>query len=140
MNIHLLTPALILLRGLPGSGKSALAALLSEDGKYPVHCIDQYFTDADGHYHFRFDENYLAYKQCENETRLSLEKKLSKVFIDNTFTMDWEIEPYFKLAADFGYYIFVVTVENRHGNKNIHDISDEQIKKMAEKYKVQLVL
>ena len=139
MNLNPLAPALILLRGLPGSGKSALATLLSEAGCYPVHCIDNYFTDKDGNYHFRFDENHLAYKQCELETQISLKKGISKVFIDNTFTMDWEIEPYFKLAAEFGYYVFVVTVENRHGNKNIHQVSDEQLQKMAEKYSVKLV-
>jgi predicted AAA+ superfamily ATPase len=35
--------ALILLRGLPGAGKSTLAKLLSENGKYPVFSIDDYF-------------------------------------------------------------------------------------------------
>jgi len=29
-------------------------------------------------------------------------------------------------------------VENRHGGKNIHEISSDQIQKMAEKYKVKL--
>ena len=134
----MLTPALILLRGLPGSGKSALAALLSEDGKYPVHCIDDYFTDENGNYRFRFEENHLAYKQCESETLSSLKKGIAKVFVDNTFTIDWEMEPYFKMAAENGYYLFVLTVENRHGSKNIHEISDLQIQKMAEKYKVKL--
>ncbi|MFM9005746.1 MAG: AAA family ATPase, partial [Flavobacteriales bacterium] len=36
---------LILLRGLPGSGKTTLAKVLSEEGKYPLFSIDDYFTD-----------------------------------------------------------------------------------------------
>jgi hypothetical protein len=52
--------------------------------------------------------------------------------------MDWEMEPYFKLALEFTYTVFVITVENYHHSKNIHNISDEQIKKMAEKYRVKL--
>jgi hypothetical protein len=33
----------------------------------------------------------------------------------------------------------VLTVENRHGGKNIHSISEEQLQKMAFKYKVVLL-
>ena len=138
MKNGILTPALILLRGLPGSGKSALAALLSENRKYPVHSIDQYFTDNEGHYQFRFEENHVAYALCEKNTLQSLKSGIDKIFVDNTFTQEWELEPYLKMAADFNYYLFVVTVENRHGNKNIHQVTNEQLRKMAEKYKVVL--
>jgi predicted kinase len=132
-------PSLILLRGLPGSGKSTLAKLLSENGKYPVHSIDSYFTDSKtGAYHFEFDKNHLAYKHCEEQTRNSIKKGVEKIFIDNTFTLEWEAEPYFKLASEYDYTVFVVTVENRHGSKNTHGVSDEQIQKMAAKYKVVL--
>ncbi|MFI5221536.1 MAG: AAA family ATPase [Bacteroidia bacterium] len=130
--------SLILLRGLPGSGKTALAKVLSENGKYPVHSIDSYFTDENGNYHFEFDKNHLAYKNCEEQTRNSLRNKCEKIFVDNTFTLGWEMEPYFKMAAEFDYTLFVITVENYHGNKNTHGISEEQIEKMAAKYKVKL--
>ena len=132
-------PSLILLRGLPGSGKSTLAKLLSEEGKYPVHSIDEYFTDEKtGEYRFEFEKNHLAYRQCEQKCRESMEKKSAKIFIDNTFTIEWEIEPYFKLAKEFDYMVFVLTVENRHGGKNIHAIPEAHLLKMAEKYKVVL--
>ena len=130
--------SLILLRGLPGSGKSTLAEVLSENSKYPVLSIDSFFTDASGNYSFEFDKNHLAYKSCEDQTHKQMQLGIEKIFVDNTFTLEWEMEPYFKLAAEFNYRIFIITVENRHGNKNIHHINDEQIKKMAEKYKVQL--
>ena|ERR1051325_3292311 len=132
--------ALILLRGLPGSGKSSLAQLLSEKGRYPVLSIDDYFTDPrTGKYEFQFDKNHLAYKKCEENVRAAMLKKEQKIFIHNTFTLDWEIEPYVKLAKEFDYALHVVTVENYHGQKNIHHISDEQVRKMAEKYKVKLM-
>jgi predicted kinase len=130
--------SLILLRGLPGSGKSTLAAVFSEQGKYPVHSIDSYFTNERGEYHFEFANNHLAYKQCEEQTRESLLNKAEKVFVDNTFTIEWELEPYYKLAAEFGYALFIITVENRHGNDNIHGVSREKLEKMAAKYKVVL--
>ena len=131
--------SLILLRGLPGSGKSTLATVLSENGKYPVTSIDSYFTNPEtGKYIFEFDKNHLAYKQCEEQTRLHMQQGQAKIFVDNTFTLDWEMEPYFKMAAEYNYTLFVLTVENYHGNTNIHGIETEQLEKMALKYKVQL--
>lgn len=132
---------LILLRGLPGSGKSTLAVLLSEDGKYPVYSIDQYFTNLiTGEYSFQFDENHLAYKQCELRTEESMTKGESKIFVDNTFIFDWEIEPYILLAKKHEYYVFVLTMEKYHSKPNVHGITDEQIEKMAARYKVKLMI
>lgn len=129
---------LILLRGLPGSGKSSLAESLGENGKYPVFSVDDFFTKENGDYRFEFDKNHLAYKQCEDNTRKAMAQGITKIFLDNTFTMEWEMEPYFKMASEYGYRVFVLTVENRHKGKNIHAVSEEQIRKMAEKYKVML--
>jgi predicted kinase len=132
--------SLILLRGLPGSGKTTLAKVLSENNTYPVFSVDDYFTDeVTSEYIFNFKNNHLAYKQCEDLSRDAMQQKISKIFVHNTFTMDWELEPYFKLAAEFKYVLFVVTVENYHHNKNTHEVSDEQLQKMAEKYKVKLL-
>lgn len=132
-------PSLIILRGLPGSGKTTLAKLLSGE-TWPVFSIDDYFTDpVTQAYHFRFEDNHLAYKACEAGTEQAMKAQSEKIFLHNTFTLAWEIEPYFKLAALHGYQVFVATVENYHGNKNRHEVSDEQLKKMAEKYKVKLI-
>ena len=129
---------LILLRGLPGSGKSTMAKVLSED-KYPVFSVDDFFTDKKTKvYAFEHAQNHLAYKQCEENTKNAMAKSLAKIFVAHTFTLDWEIEPYLKLASEFNYRIYVLTVEKYHLNKNIHDISDEQLQKMAAKYKVKL--
>lgn len=130
--------SLVLLRGLPGSGKSSLAHILSEQGKYPVFCIDDYFMDENGVYVFDYTQNHLAYKQCETLTEEALKNGLEKVFVANTFTLEWEIIPYFKMAAQYDYHVYVVTVEKHHENTNIHGVSQEQIEKMAAKYKVKL--
>ena len=132
--------SLILLRGLPGSGKTTLAKLLSEDGTYPLYSVDDYFTDpVSGEYHFDFQTNYRAYQQCEMLTKAAMESGKTKIIVHHTFTMDWEMEPYFKLAETFGYRLFVATVENYHSSENVHGISREQLQKMADKYKVKLL-
>ena len=89
-------------------------------------------------YIFNFQNNHLAYKQCEALTKDAMQQAIPKILVHNTFTMDWEMEPYFKLASQFKYTLFIVTVENYHEHKNVHEVSDEQLQKMAEKYKVKL--
>ena len=129
---------MILLRGLPGSGKSTVAAVLA--GKeFPVFSVDDFFTTDDGSYEFRYRENHLAYKKCEENVRQAMESGRGKIFVDNTFTMDWEMEPYFRMASEFGYRLHVMTVEHYHSGKNIHDIPEEQLQKMAAKYSVKLL-
>src|SRR4051812_31816658 len=131
--------SLLLLRGLPGSGKSTLAGLLNEHGKYPVYAIDDYFTDAvTGLYAFNHLNNHLAYAQCQRLTEESMQHGVSKIIVDNTFTLPWEMEPYFKLCSAYHYRLFVATVENYHGSGNIHGVAEEQLQKMAAKYHVKL--
>ena len=130
---------LILVRGLPGSGKTTLSRILSGSGKYPVFSIDDYFTDSEGKYTFDYSKNYLAYKACEENTEKAIAEGNKIVFVDHTFTIDWEMEPYFKLAAKYDCRLHVITVENYHGSENVHDVSKEQIQKMAEKYKVKII-
>jgi len=132
---------LILLRGLPGSGKSTLARILSERGKYPVHSVDAYFTDdLTGEYSFHFEKNHLAYKDCCTKTEASMQRSESKIFVDNTFVFDWEVAPYLALSKKYHYKIFVVTTEKYHTNANVHGITDDQILKMAARYKVKLTV
>lgn len=131
--------SIILIRGLPGSGKSSLARLLSENGKYPVYSVDDYFTDENGNYNFDHRKNHFAYDDCKKNVLKEIQNKMEKIFVDNTFTLDWEMEPYFKLAKENNYQIFVLTMENYHSGVNVHGISMDQINKMAEKYKVKLL-
>lgn len=129
---------LILLRGLPGSGKSTLAEVLGENARYPIFSVDDYFTDSTGHYEFRFQENHLAYKQCEEGVIQAMKQGAEKILLHNTFTMEWEMEPYMKMAQEHGYRVHVVTVENRHGGRNIHKIPEEHVDRMKQKFTLKL--
>lgn len=132
------TKTLLTLRGIPGSGKTSLAKAISITNGAPIFSIDSYFEDEAGNYIFDYQKNHLAYKECEAKTKQALEQGIPFVIVDNTFTLDWELEPYVRLAKECEYKLFVVTVENRHGGNNVHQIPEEQIEKMKGKYQVVL--
>lgn len=129
---------IILLRGLPGSGKSTLAKTLASQSNAPVFSVDDFFTNEDGNYHFEFQHNHLAYKSCEERTRNAMMNGQALIIVDNTFTLEWEMTPYHAMAVEFQYTVHVLTLENRHGGNNIHGVTEEQVERMREKFKMVL--
>lgn len=145
---------LILLRGLPGAGKSTVANLLSESGKYPVLSADMYFEDSEGNYNWDSSKIKDAHQWC----RIEVEKIMSgsdmyfrpgyplkiyvecgdKIFVANTFTQEWEMRPYYELAEKYGYMVVSLICENRHKGQNVHDVPEETIEKMQQRFEVKL--
>ncbi|ELK03619.1 NEDD4-binding protein 2 [Pteropus alecto] len=96
---------LILLRGLPGSGKSFLARTLQEDNPSGVILsTDDYFY-INGQY--QFDVKYLgeAHEWNQNRAKEAFEKKLSPIIIDNTNLQAWEMKPYVALSQKYKYKV-----------------------------------
>lgn len=131
---------LILLRGLPGSGKSSFAQyLISQMSSCIHHEADHYFIDNNGNY--KFDANQLrnAHRECELLTEKSMVVfEYQTIVVSNTFTEAWEMEPYFELALKHKYNLTVMTVENYHGNKSVHNVPERTIHHMHERFKVNL--
>jgi predicted kinase len=130
---------LLLLRGLPGSGKTTFAKVLEGADGFQVFSLDDFFTDKDGNYAFDYKQNHLAYKTCQSQTEAAMKNGVSKILVDQTFALLWELQPYLVLAATYGYRVFVCTMENRHDGENSHGITDEQLVKMAKGFKVELL-
>jgi hypothetical protein len=62
----------------------------------------------------------------------------SKVAVSNTFTQEWEMEPYFELAKKYGYKVFSLIVENRHGGVNQHNVPEDKIEQMKTRFELKL--
>lgn len=124
---------LFLLRGLPGSGKSTLAK--SIEGMHIE--ADKYFMDGD---EYKFDASKLkeAHAWCQNAVRVWMGSQ-DRIIVSNTFTQAWEMEPYFDLAKEYGYRVYSLVVENRHGGKNIHNVPKEKIEEMAGRFSVKII-
>jgi hypothetical protein len=65
-------------------------------------------------------------------------KKRYNVAVSNTFTQEWEMETYYKLAEQYGYTVYSLIVENRHGGVNEHGVPEETIEKMRNRFEIKL--
>jgi predicted kinase len=128
---------LFLLRGLPGAGKSTLANSIG--GTWVE--ADHYFLNENGEYEFDASKLKHAHKWCQDSVEESMNFQSNKIVVSNTFTMEWEMQPYYDLAEKYGYKVFSLIVENRHGeseNTNIHNVPKEKIDNMRERFQIKL--
>ena len=124
---------LILLRGLPGSGKSTFAELI---GGFRCEA-DMYFME-DGEYKFDINRIKDAHRWCKEQCKSYMERDKPKVIVSNTFTQMWEMEDYYELAKTYGYKVTSVIVENRHNGKSIHSVPDATLGNMRNRFEVKL--
>lgn len=104
---------LLLIRGLPGSGKTnyarSLRHRLERDGAQPVFHfeMDDWFTSPiTGEYVFCERELASAYNHCEVRTRSTFERyqyaaTRPKVIVANPFIRRSELAPYLRIARDY---------------------------------------
>jgi predicted kinase len=124
---------LFLLRGLPGSGKSTLAESLG--GSHME--ADKYFT-YEGKYEFDVTKLKDAHDWCQNAVRVFMENKNKRVVVSNTFTQEWEMQPYYDLAEKHGYRVYSLIVENRHGGVNEHGVPEDKLEIMKKRFETKL--
>jgi predicted kinase len=135
---------LYIVRGIPGSGKSTFAKMLvGED--FLVCEADKYFIDKEtGEYNFDSTKIKEAHKFCQDTVESYMKDSLvndqfyREIAVSNTFTQEWEMRPYFELAKNYGYKVFSVVVENRHGGTNQHGVPEEVLTKMCERFEITL--
>ena len=130
---------LFLLRGLPGSGKSTLAKSL---GGIRLEA-DQYFEDADGNYVFDASKLKNAHSYCQSQCRAWMKTdgkqvNADRIIVSNTFTQEWEMKPYYDIAEKYGYRVYSLIVENRHGGVNEHGVPAEKLEQMKNRFEVKL--
>lgn len=127
-----------LLRGLPGSGKSTYAKLNSHALTGFIEA-DMYFVDDNGNYNFDATKLHQAHKWCRETVENWMGPHgFDDIIVSNTFTQEWEMKPYFELAEKYGYVVFSLIVENRHGGVNVHGVPDEKLEQMKNRFDIKL--
>lgn len=121
---------LILVRGIPGSGKSTIAAAAMDEFD-SVHLeADMYFIK-DGEYKFDADRLHQAHMWCQHETNRHLELDFL-VVVSNTFTTIKELRPYFDIALEHKILPAVYLAQNQFSN--IHNVPQESLDRMKRRF------
>ena len=132
---------LILVRGLPGSGKSTLGDIilqLPNNNPQEVLSADDFFMNNEGEYIFDASKLKEAHNYCQFICSERMRQQRARIVVANTFTEDWEMKPYFEMAERYNYRIHTIIVENRHGNENIHGVSKDKLQKMKDRFEIKL--
>ena len=133
----LIKRTLYIIRGLPGSGKSTMAAALQE------HCnivsqscswveADDYFVGHDGKYTYDGSKIGEAHDWCQQEAAKAMQHDYEVVIVSNTSTRLWEMQPYLDMAKAYNYHVQVLHCEGQFGCT--HDVPAATLSKMAARW------
>ncbi|KAH8257590.1 hypothetical protein KR038_011669, partial [Drosophila bunnanda] len=139
---------MVIMRGPPGSGKSTLAeSLLRQSRLLERHGVqdfvlgtDDYFKSRNG---YEFNPTLLpaAHEWNQQRVREKAARGWSPIFVDNTNTMVWEMQPYVQIGVKYGYVLELLEPQtswcksaSKLAQKNIHQVPRENIQRMLERY------
>lgn len=121
---------LILVRGLPGSGKTTVAKAIASLLGYK-HFEADHFFERDGEY--KFDPELLgrAHAYCQGQVHAAMHRR-KNIVVSNTFTTGRELEPYYVLARENGYQIQTIICRGEFGS--VHNVPSETIERMRKRF------
>jgi predicted kinase len=136
---------LIIVRGVPGSGKSShVKGVIQRDYKGIgfVFSTDDFFI-IDSKYRFLPKYLPIAHEWNLQRAKIAMNSGQSPVVIDNTNMQCWEAKPYVQIGLELGYTIIITQPKtqwwlNRDiqtcAKKNTHGVSDIVIQNMLNRW------
>ncbi len=130
-----MTKRLIIIRGIPGSGKSTYAQKLvnelTGEGKTVKHIESDMFFMKDGEYKFNMKLLGVAHKWCFDTVFNSFNEN-DTVIVSNTFTTMKELAPYMDRAKVEGYDTTIYRMANEFQNQ--HGVPEETLQAMKARF------
>jgi len=118
---------LVLIRGLPGSGKSTRARSMHGF----AHFEADMFFERGGSYSFDPAQLPAAHAWCLQRASDALQQGKA-VVVSNTFTQAWEMEPYLDAAKRYGASVQII--EAKGGWPNVHGVPESAIQRMIARW------
>lgn len=126
----------IIMRGLPGSGKSTIAEHLAQSSKSSaLHSTDSYFYKKNK---YCFDYSKLGENHVKNLKAFETSCKRGKALVicDNTNILHKYYQPYFKIAKKYHYNCSIIVVDEFRPmvcyKRQNHGVPYSTIKRMKE--------
>ncbi len=132
------TGLILILRGLPGVGKSTLAEVLTAINKDSVVLSsDDFFYDKTTKIH-NFDKEKIqdAHKWNFDRYKKSIESRVPVIIVDNSNIKNFHYHLYLDYGQRHNYLVSVVTIPHNDVSdrelteRNIHGVSRETIRRM----------
>lgn len=133
---------MIIMRGVPGCGKSYLARYILDqsvgnDYRNHIFSSDDYFYNIKGEYVYQKEKIQEAHEYNQKRVRKKAAEGWSPIIVDNTNIKIWEMFPYVKVAVQYGYIIEILKPNNEWSKspgilaaKNKHGVPKDKIQRM----------
>jgi hypothetical protein len=143
---------MIVIRGLSGCGKTTIADLICDtytdedkdnDRRIAISANDYFYNDDD---EFEFDPSKLkdAHHWCLQEVEVCALQGYELIVAHNTFTRQWEVEPYFHIANKNGYRISVLSMydgglnDMQLADRSVHDVPTYSIRNQRKRWELDM--
>lgn len=128
---------LILLRGLPGAGKTTLAKKLTPYNYCADYYIEQQAYEHNTTYFKIWKETVdKAHTICRNTIKEWMIQEQELIVVHNVFSTKRSMQFYLDLAKYYNYMVNVLTVERIHSGKSVHSVPRYTIEKMIDQWQI----